>query len=205
MAAVVVAAVAHHEGELVGVAIRAHEVIAGSLAGAVWALRIVGRFFSEEAAIVQRAIDLVRAHVVEALPFESAIPPFTGCVQQSHRAQHIGLNERQRIADAAIHVTFCGEMDDAIGLVLREDLHQPFRIADVALHEGVVRCVLHVAQVLQVPGVGERIQIDDPVVRVFVHETPHHMAADETGTDRDQYGALAAHRLRYVRLFTVFR
>jgi hypothetical protein len=59
-------------------------------------------------------------------------------------------------------------------------------ILNVALYEGVVRAAFYVAQVLQVAGIGELVEVHDAVVRIALHKQPHHMRADEPGTSGDK-------------------
>ena len=71
------------------------------------------------------------------------------------------------------------QMDDTVNPVLLQQGTDCLEIADVRLHERVVRPVFDVPEIRQVPGVGQPVQIDDTVVRVSVHEQAHHMAPDE--------------------------
>ena len=83
-------------------------------------------------------------------------------------------------------MAFGGEVDHTIDRILLEDLGHGFRVADIGLHEQVVRCFLDVAQVLQVTRVRERIQVDDAVLRVLRDEAAHDVAADESGAAGDE-------------------
>ena len=62
-----------------------------------------------------------------------------------------------------------------------------FEIADIHLHELVVRLVFNVLQVGQVTGIGQLVQTDDFIFRVFVDEQTYHVTANETGTTGDDY------------------
>ena len=71
------------------------------------------------------------------------------------------------------------QMDDTVNTVLLQQGTDCPEVADVCLHERVVRPVFDVPEVRQVPGVGQLVKIDDTVVRVSVHEQAHNMAPDE--------------------------
>ena len=56
------------------------------------------------------------------------------------------------------------------------------KVADICLDEGVVRLVLNIFEVGQVACIGQGIQIDDVVLRIFIHEETNNMGTDEAGT-----------------------
>ena len=88
---------------------------------------------------------------------------------------------------------FRGEVDDAVHVVLGDDFEDRLEVADVGLDEGVVGLVLDVLEVREVARVGQLVQVDDPVVRILVHEQPYDMVADETGAAGDEDGSTLAH------------
>lgn len=194
--AVVVRAVGHQRGHAVGVVIGAHEVVAAGLGGAVGAVRVVlGGLVEELASIggrsfglveLQSAVNLIRRDVVEALAFPVAVPVLAGGLQQAEGTHHIGAGEGKRVFDGAIHVALCGQVDDAIDIVLLHDGAHAVEVADIGLHEGVVRLVLDILQVGEVAGVGERIEIDDAILGVLVDEEADDVGADEAGTTCNQ-------------------
>ena len=55
-----------------------------------------------------------------------------------------------------------GEVDDGRRLVLAEDPLDRVAIGDVALHEDVVRIAEHRLERIEIAGVGELIEVDDP-------------------------------------------
>ena len=89
------------------------------------------------------------------------------------------------------------KVDDTVHTVLLQQGTDCPEVADVCLHERVVRLVFDVPEVRQVPGVGQLVQIDDAVVRVFVHEQAHHMAPYEARTACNQDGSSVVHG-RYI-------
>ena len=75
---------------------------------------------------------------------------------------------------------FGGEMDDAVHTVAPERLENRLEVADVRLEERVVRPVLDVVEVRQVSGIGEIINVDNVIIRIFVHKQSDDVASDET-------------------------
>ena len=148
---------------------------------------------------LQRTVHLVGGDVVEAagnrrsLGFArddkmSRFPRNLRGLQQGERPHHVGLREGKRVADGTVDVALGGEVDDAVDLLVLHQLQHPFEIADVHLHEAVVRPVLDVFQVREIPRVGELVEVDDPVIGIFVDEQPDYMAADEPGAAGDDDG-----------------
>ena len=65
------------------------------------------------------------------------------------------------------------------------------------LTKRVVRTVLDVPQVREVAGVGQAVEVYDPIVGVFPDEQPHDVRADESGAAGDQ--DIAFHRSMFFR------
>ncbi len=84
-------------------------------------------------------------------------------------------------------MAFGGEVQDRVGPVLGEDPPHGGPVGDVAFHEDEARIVRHVGQVGQVAGIGQEIQHDHPVVRIFQGQTDE-VRADEAGSAGDEKG-----------------
>ncbi len=177
----------------------AHEVVGRRLGGGIRRVRRVGRLFGEElravgrpavgAVELQRAVHFVGGDVVEEFPlisFRQAFPVIPGLLEQRQRAQHVGAREGEGVAYGAVHVALGGKVYDAVYLMLAQGVCHCLCVADVGVHEAVVRCLLHVAQVLEVAGVGEFVEVYDVVAGVSVHEAPHHVRAYEAGAPGDK-------------------
>ena len=161
-------------------------------------LRGEGRFESFGVCQLQRAVDFVGRDVIETLAliaFGQRFPVELGGLQQAERAHHVGAGEGEGVLDGAVHMAFGGQVDDAVHVVFLHELHDAVEVADVRLDEGVVRAVLDVLQVGQVAGVGQFVEVDDVIVRIFVHEQAHHVAADEPGAAGDDDVTLEFHVL----------
>ncbi len=75
-------------------------------------------------------------------------------------------------------------MDDPLDA--REEAGDEVAVADVAVDELVAGVGLDVAQVLEVPGVGQLVEVDDADVRVAPEDVADEVAADEAGAPRDE-------------------
>lgn len=83
-------------------------------------------------------------------------------------------------------MTLGRQMDNSVDGMLPHDRFHLFAVADVTLHETVIGALLDIAQILEVAGVGQLVEIDNPVIGIFPDEQPHHMAADESGSAGNQ-------------------
>jgi len=101
-------------------------------------------------------------------------------LEQCECPHDIGLDELTGTVDRAVDVAFGGEVHHRIGLVLGQKRGHQRSIADVAMHEHVVRVALQRRQRMQVAGVGQGVEVDDPDAAGYGFE--HEVAANEAGT-----------------------
>ena len=94
-----------------------------------------------------------------------------------YRGKHgrSGLSESEWILDTSIYMALGSEMDDAIHLVVLHQLQHLVEIADIALNESIVRLVLNVFEVSQVTCVSQLVEVDDVILRIFVHEKSYYV------------------------------
>ena len=214
---VVVRAVRHDGRHAVRVVEGTHKVVAARLAGAVRAVRVVLRRLVEELLAIgqvmlarrclrgerrldafgvrhlQRAIHLVRRDVVEPLALvllRQALPVQLRRLQQAQRTHHVRPCEGEGVLDASVHVALRRQMDDAVHLLLLHQAVEGVEVADVHLHELVVRFVFYIFQIGQIARIRQLVQVDNAILRILVHKQADHMAADETGSAGDYYGTL---------------
>ena len=134
---------------------------------------------------LEGAIDFVRRNMVEALAFvlfREAFPVELRGLQQAQSPHHVRLRECKRILDGAIDMAFCRQVDDSVDMFVLHELVERVEVADVHLHELVVRLVLYVLEVREVARVGKLIEVDNLVFRVLVHEQANHVAPNKAGT-----------------------
>ena len=87
--------------------------------------------------------------------------------------------------DAAVNVRFGGKIDYGAGLMLGEEFGDEVEVADVALDEAVARVALHRGQVLEVAGVGQRVEVDDGLGQLG-QPVEDEVAADEAGATSNE-------------------
>ena len=143
---------------------------------------------------LQGAVDFVGGDVVETLAFillRETLPIRLGSLQHGQGTDDVGLREGERVLDGPVHMGLRREMDHAVHMFILHEGQDALEVADVHLDEPVVGPVLDVLEVREIARVGKLVQVDDPVVRVFVHEQPHDVAADETSAAGDEDGSIA--------------
>ncbi len=114
-------------------------------------------------------------------------------MQQAQRTHHIGLRKGERVLDAAVHMALGGEVDDAVDVLFLHQLVDAIEITDVHLDELIVGLVLDVLEVGEVAGIGQLVEVDDLVFRVFVDEKSNDMAADEACATSDDDVSFVVH------------
>ena len=127
---------------------------------------------------LQCTIHLIGRDVVETLALVTlwkALPVNLCRLEQRQGTHHVGLSEGEWILDTSIYVALGSEMDDAIHLVVLHQFQHQVEIADVALNESIVWLVLNVLEVSQVTSVCQLIEVDDVILRIFVHEKPYYV------------------------------
>ena len=211
---VVVRTVRHDGRHAVRVVECPHKVVTACLAGRVGAVWIILRILVEEILPVrqvmfrrrsrgserrldtlrmchlQRPVYLVGRDMIETLALillRQTFPVHLGCLQQRQRTHHVGACKGKRILDAAVHMALCSQVNDTIYVIQLHQILHLLVVADVRLYEHIVRLVLNVFQVRQVPRIRQLVQVDDTVFRILVYEQAHHVAANKSGTAGNQY------------------
>ena len=116
-----------------------------------------------------------------------------GGLQQAQGSHHIGLREGEGVFDGAVHMALGGEVDDAVDVFVLHQLVDTLEVAYVHLDEAIIRLVLDVFQVSEVAGVGQLVEVDDLVFRIFVDEEADDVAADEAGAASNDDGSFRTH------------
>ncbi len=94
------------------------------------------------------------------------------------RSEDIGSQERFRLENRTVDVGFCGKVDDRVDPVA-DRIGNRDGVADVAADESVTRIAVDLAQVCDISGVRDRVEVNDPYGRPFLqHQT------DEGGPDK---------------------
>ena len=103
-------------------------------------------------------------------------------IQQDARAEYVGVNEVLWRIDAAIDMRFSSEVDDRVKLVLGQQRIHLVGIGNVGLEEFVAIATFfgHAGKVVQVAGVGERINIRHVRRLVMFQNVANKVAPNET-------------------------
>ena len=92
-------------------------------------------------------------------------------------------------------MAFGREVDDPVDAVLLKQLTHRFEVADVAPDKSIVGPLLDIPQVGQIARIGQLVEVDDPVIGVFVHEKADYVRADKARAARDQDSTFRFHYL----------
>ena len=135
-------------------------------------------WYSFRVSHLQGTIHLVGRNVVEALAIVAlwqTLPICLSCLEQGQRTHHVGMCEGEWVLDASVHMTLGCKMDNAIYMLILHQLQEGIKVADIHLDKLVVWLVLDVREVCQVTGIGQLIEVDDVVLRIFVHEKAYYV------------------------------
>ena len=153
---------------------------------------------------LERTVDFVGRDVVEKLTlvaFGQRFPIFAGGLKQRERTHHICAGKGEWVFDRAVDVALGSQMNNAVDFMFADDLAHSIKVGDVGAHEGVVGSILDVAQVGQISGVCQLVEVDDIVVWIFVDKQPHHVRSDESGTA----GYENIHNCRLVKVLVIIK
>src|SRR5690606_2175498 len=176
---VVIGTIAYHYRKIVSISIRTYEMIGRCLGCTVWRVRIISRFFGEVSRFAKRSVYFICAHVIKPASFKIILPLRPCCVEKVHGADYIRINEIKRRENRPVYMTLCREMNHSLRIVFCKQFCKFLRVIDVSLFKNVIRCLLHIAKVLEIAGVSERIEVDDPVRWILCHEQTDYMRTDE--------------------------
>ena len=195
--AVVVRAVRHDGRQSVGIVVGSHEVIRRCLRSTIRAMRIVLCILGKQLVIkIQRPVDLIGRDVVEAFArilLGQGLPIAFSSLQKRQRAHDIRAGKSKGILNRTIDMALGCQVNHTVDLHLLHQGIDPLKIADIGLHEAVVRFVFDIAEILQITRIGQYIEIHDPIIGVLAHHKAHHMGADKPGTARNEYVTLEGH------------
>ena len=125
-------------------------------------------------------------------------PIFERGIEQSHRADDIGFDERCRGIDRAIDVRLCRQVHDALQLLVTQQAEYGHGVGDISLDESEIGRRLHVAERCAVAGICQLVQADDMIAARDQQAT--YCRADEPGPAGDEHtpdhAASCTHRRR---------
>lgn len=138
--------------------------------------RLLGK---EQVGAVKRqvAVDLVSGHLMVA---RDAV--FAAGIHERGRAHDVGLQEDARVLDGAVYVALRREIDNDVWVLLLKEAVDGLAVADVRLDKAEIRVIHHRCKRGEVARVGQLVQTDNAVVRVFSQHVEDEVASDESGT-----------------------
>src|SRR5262249_39359064 len=131
----------------------------------------------------EATVDLVGTDLHVALNGKLA-----GRIEQDLCTEHVGADKRSGVVDAAIDVTFRGEVQNGANARANDSAHG-LAVGSITLDETTTRVAQQVCQVRQVAGVAEAVEVDKGYVAFRVEQVADEVAADEA--------AAAGHQNRF--------
>ena len=211
---VVVGAVGYYRRHPVGVVIGPDKMVRAGLGSAVRTMRIVLRGLAKEFVPIgevmlsgrspgaerrlyafrvihsKGSIDLIGRDMVEHLALialRKTLPIQFGGLKQAQGPHYISPREGERVFYAPVNVGLSGKVDNPVDLLVLHQFIEAFEVAYVHLDKLVVRLVLYVLEIGKIACVSELVNIDNPVVRILVHEEPYYVRADKACPSGDYY------------------
>jgi hypothetical protein len=180
-------------------------MIAGRLRGGVGAAGRIGRRFGKRRIVRrQRTKNLVGGNVEKSefiflLPVELR-PVLTATFEQPKRPDHVGLGKGLRRIDRPVDMGLGSEMHDRLDSIFAQQFADELVIGDGAPHENMPGFGFKAGQVLGIPRVGQRVEIDDQLDRFGrTQKIMDEVGADKPGPagDHDSHGDFSqTHRRR---------
>ena len=103
-------------------------------------------------------------------------------LEQVEGAHDVGGDKRLRAVDAPVHVALGGEVHDQLGIdTSKEGMHGSLA-GDVHPFEGVVRAAGDSCDAAEVGRVGQRVDVDEVVLRMPGHQKIEEVSTDEAGS-----------------------
>ena len=100
-------------------------------------------------------------------------------IEQGCRADHVGAHKNLRVRDAAVHMGLRRKVNHNVRLLLLEKVKDKGSVRDIAAHKAVVLLVCDRRNALQIARIGQKIQVDDLVLRIVIDLILHEVAADK--------------------------
>ena len=76
-------------------------------------------------------------------------------------------------------MAFSSQVDHSIYIIIVEYPPHLVKIANILFNEEIVGLSFHITQVVEITCIGQFIQVDNPVFRIFIDEQPHNARANK--------------------------
>ena len=107
---------------------------------------------------------------------------FFGRIQKYLGSEHIGLYKDSRVCDGTIHVAFRCKVHNYIRAFFFKQIHNKFTICDITTDKFIIWLIFNRFQCFEVSGISQKIEINDLVVRIFIHHVMYKVTSDKSGT-----------------------
>ena len=177
---VVVGAAADGDRKAVGAVISENKQVSASLGGAVRAARVDRSLLCEEevrAVEWQIAVYFISGYLMITL--DSVL---SAGIHQNSSTDDVRVQENLRVLDGAVYMALCCEVYNHIRMLLLEELVDCFAVSDAFFYKTEIRIVHDRCQGREIAGIGQAVQTDDPVIRVFFQHVKNKVASDKSGT-----------------------
>src|SRR5262249_25242105 len=154
--------------------ITSHEEIGGRLARGVRAVGRQWRFFRELPGCTKAPVNLIGRYLDESRHGKTSRR-----IEQDLRSEHVCANKWPRVLNAAINMAFGRKIENRRDAIRHHGVDL-IAIGDIASHETIARMVRKVAKILQIPRVGETVEIDHGQSRVRFQQVANEIATNET-------------------------
>ena len=137
---------------------------------------------------LESTVNFVGRNVIETLAFvlfREAFPVKLCSLEKGESSHDVRAGKSERVFDGAVHMAFSCEMDDTIDFFILHELVESVKVANVHLHELVVRLAFDILQVCEVARIRELVEVDNIVFRILVDKQANDMASNKACTARD--------------------
>ena len=115
----------------------------------------------------------------------------TASVHQRCGTHNIRLEEDARVFDGTVNMAFCGKVDHDVRMFFFKQFIYSFSVADIGLHKAEIQVIHDRRQRRQVACVGQLIEADNAVIRVFFQHVKNKIGTNKSGAagndDRHNY------------------
>ena len=106
---------------------------------------------------------------------------FTTSVHQHTGADNICLEEDARVFDGTVNMRFCRKVNHDVRMFFFKQFIHCFAVADIGLHKAEIRVIHDRHQRRQVACVGQLIEADNAVIRVFSQHVKNKIGTNKSG------------------------
>ncbi len=107
---------------------------------------------------------------------------FPAGIHQHSSSLDVGVQKYFRLLDGTVYMALCRKINHHIRVFFLKQLINCFPVCDALLYKTEIRAIHHWLQRGQVSGIGQAVQANDPIIRVFVQHVKNKVASDKSGS-----------------------